>query len=126
MRCTYDPQTAGGKSPDGRKVKSTIHWVAAEDAVDAEIRLYEHLLNISNPGEMDPNRDWLEYLNPDSLKVLSNCKVEPSLLDSTPGEGFQFERMGYFSVDQDSTNEKLVFNRTVTLKDDWAKIQKKS
>lgn len=126
LRCTYDPETAGGKAPDGRKVKATIHWVAGCDAVDAEVRLYEHLLSVSNPGDMDPEKDWLEYLNPDSLKVLSNCKVEPSLLDAKVGEGFQFERMGYFSVDKDSTPEKLVFNRTVSLKDEWAKIQKKS
>ena len=126
LRCTYDPATAGGKSPDGRKVKATIHWVSAEDAVDAEVRLYEHLLTVDNPGDMDPNKDWLEYLNPDSLKVLANCKVEPSLVESNIGEGFQFERMGYYSVDKDSTKDKLVFNRTVSLKDEWAKIQKKS
>lgn len=125
LRCTYDPETAGGKAPDGRKVKATLHWVCAEDAVDAEIRLYENLLTVENPGDLDPAKDWLEYLNPNSLTVLQNCKVEPSLLQSQPGDGFQFERVGYFSVDQDTTDGKLVFNRTVSLKDEWAKIQKK-
>lgn len=125
LRCTYDPESAGGKAPDGRKVKATLHWVCAEDAVDAEIRLYENLLTVENPGDLDPAKDWLEYLNPNSLTVLQNCKVEPSLLQSQPGDGFQFERVGYFSVDQDTTDGKLVFNRTVSLKDEWAKIQKK-
>ena len=126
LRCTYDPETSGGKAPDGRKVKATLHWVSAEEAVDAEIRLYEHLLTVENPAEIDSGQDWLEFINPESKKVLSHCKVERSLLNSKTGEGFQFERMGYFSVDQDSRDNQLVFNRTVSLKDEWAKIKKKS
>jgi glutaminyl-tRNA synthetase len=125
LRCTYDPETAGGKAPDGRKVKATIHWVSAEDSVDAEVRLYEHLLTVENPAEIDSGQDWLQFINADSKRVLSHCKVEPSLLNSKVGEGFQFERMGYFSVDQDSKDHQLVFNRTVSLKDEWAKLRKK-
>ncbi len=124
LRCTYDPATAGGKSPDGRKVKATIHWLNADDAVDAEVRLYEHLLSFENPGDMEEGPDWLKSINPNSRTVLNNAKVEPSLASASVGESFQFERMGYFAVDKDSTAEKLVFNRTVTLKDDWAKTKK--
>lgn len=125
LRCTYDPATAGGKSPDGRKVKATLHWVSAEDAVDAEIRLYEHLLTVEDPGTMEKDRDWLEYINPKSCTVLAGCKVESGLRDSAIADRFQFERVGYFAVDPDSSGEKLVFNRTVSLKDDWAKIRGK-
>lgn len=125
LRCTYDPATAGGKSPDGRKVKATLHWVSAEDAVDAEIRLYEHLLTVEDPGTMEKDRDWLEYINPNSCTVLAGCKVESGLRNAAIADRFQFERVGYFAVDPDSSGEKLVFNRTVSLKDDWAKIRGK-
>jgi glutaminyl-tRNA synthetase len=125
LRCTYDPATAGGKSPDGRKVKATLHWVSAEDAVDAEIRLYEHLLTVEDPGTMEKDRDWLEYINPNSCTVLAGCKVESGLRNAAIADRFQFERVGYFAVDPDSSGEKLVFNRTVSLKDDWAKIREK-
>lgn len=126
LRCTYDPETAGGKAPDGRKVKGTIHWVSAEHAVDAEVRLYEHLFTQENPSDVPEGVDWKDLLNPDSLKVLDQCKLEPSLAAAQPGERFQFERNGYFCVDaQDSTADKLVFNRTVSLKDGWSKAKKK-
>ena len=126
LRCTYDPETAGGKAPDGRKVKGTIHWVSAQHAVDAEIRLYEHLFTQENPADVPEGMDWKELLNPDSLNVLTGCKLEPSLAEAQPGERFQFERNGYFCVDsKDSTSENLVFNRTVALKDTWSKVQKK-
>ncbi|MEE2826048.1 MAG: glutamine--tRNA ligase, partial [Planctomycetota bacterium] len=126
LRCTYDPETAGGKAPDGRKVKGTIHWVSARHAVDAEIRLYEHLFTQENPSDVPDGMDWKELLNPDSLQILSGCKLEPSLSEAQPGERFQFERNGYFCVDsKDSTSENLVFNRTVPLKDTWSKVQKR-
>ena len=120
LRCTYDPATRGGQSPDGRKVKGTIHWVSAKHAVDAEVRLYEHLFTSERPDE-EP--DFLFTFNPDSLKVIPKAKVEPSLADSRPGDRFQFERLGYFAVDPDSTPDSPVFNRTVTLRDTWAKIK---
>ena len=127
LRCTYDPETAGGKAPDGRKVKGTIHWVSAEHAVDAEVRLYEHLFTQENPSDVPEGVDWKELLNPDSLKVLTHCKLEPSLAEAQSGDRFQFERNGYFCVDaQDSTADKLVFNRTVSLKDGWSKAKKKN
>ena len=117
LRCTYDPATAGGKSPDGRKVKATIHWLNAGDAVDAEVRLYEHLLSFENPGDMEEGPDWLKSINPNSR---NGFKQTPKLSRvwrlQASVESFQFERMGYFAVDKDSTAEKLVFNRTVTLK----------
>ncbi len=126
LRCTYDPETLGGKAPDGRKVKGTIHWVSANHALDAEVRLYETLLATATPDEgLDEDGDWKDNLNPDSLTILKNCKVEPSLLGADPGNQYQFERVGYFCVDPDSTHEQLVFNRTVTLNDSWAKIEKK-
>ncbi|MCH2180514.1 MAG: glutamine--tRNA ligase/YqeY domain fusion protein [Mariniblastus sp.] len=126
LRCTYDPETAGGKAPDGRKVKGTIHWVSAAHAVDAEIRLYEHLFTQENPADVPEGMDWKELLNPDSLKVLTGCKLEPSLAEARPGDRFQFERNGYFCVDsKDSTADQPVFNRTVALKDTWSKVQKK-
>ena len=126
LRCTYDPETRGGQAPDGRKVKGTIHWVSADHAVDAEIRLYDHLFETQNPSDVEQGESYLDKLNPKSLEVLSNCKLEPSLADAQPGERFQFERVGYFCVDSKETNsDKPVFNRSVTLRDTWAKMQKK-
>ena len=125
IHCTYDPETRGGNAPDGRKVKSTIHWVSAEHAANVQVRLYDRLFTVENPAGDKERRDYREFLNPDSLKVLDNCQVEPSLLSAKPGDRFQFERNGYFCVDPDSSSEKLVFNRTVTLRDTWAKISGK-
>jgi glutaminyl-tRNA synthetase len=122
VHCTYDPTTKGGDAQDGRKVKSTIHWVSARHAVPAEVRLYEQIFTVENP---DVGEDLESILNPNSLTVLENCCVEPSLAKAVLGEKIQFERTGYFCVDKDSTAEKLVFNRTVTLKDSWTKEQKK-
>jgi glutaminyl-tRNA synthetase len=125
LRCTYDPATRGGDAPDGRKVKATLHWVAAEQAVEAEVRLYESLFTKENPDDVPEGQDFTATINPKSLEVLSGCKVEPSLKDATVLSRIQFERLGYFCVDSDSSANRLVFNRTVTLKDTWAKIQKK-
>jgi glutaminyl-tRNA synthetase len=121
LHCTYDPETRGGWSKDGRKVQATIHWVSSAHALDAEVRLYERLYNVPNPGEYE---DVLQCLNPNSLEILTACKVEPGLKGATPGSRYQFERQGYFCVDPDATPDKIVFNRTVTLKDTWAKIEK--
>ncbi len=132
LRCTYDPATRGGDSPDGRKVKSTLHWVCAKNAVDAEVRLYENLFTKANPDETLENQDFTAFLNPNSLTKLSGCKVEPYLNDAEPLSRWQFERLGYFcvdpaarcgGVDPDSKNGKLIFNRTATLRDEWAKIK---
>jgi len=125
LHCTYDPATRGGDSPDGRKVKATLHWVSAEHAIDAEVRLYDLLFSRENPNEVEEGKDFTDYINPDSLKVLEDCKVEPYLKDAKPLDRYQFERLGYFCMDKDSKPGKLVFNRTVTLRDQWAKIQKK-
>lgn len=122
--CTYDPASRGGKSPDGRKVKGTIHWVSARHAINAEIRLYDKLFIKEDPLEVEEGKTFIDNLNPDSLKIVEGF-VEPSLKGVKPLEKFQFERVGYFCVDYDSTDEKPVFNRTVTLKDTWAKISKK-
>jgi glutaminyl-tRNA synthetase len=122
LRCTYDPATRGGDAPDGRKVKGTIHWVSAEHAVPAEVRLYDHLFTKPVPGA---DGDVLDDLNPDSLRVLVNCLLEPSLAEAKPGVPLQFERQGYFAPDPDSSPKRLVFNRTVALRDSWAKIRKK-
>jgi glutaminyl-tRNA synthetase len=124
VHCTYDPATRGGNTPDGRKVKGTIHWVSAEHAVEAEVRLYDTLFMKENPGEEEEGKDWLDNINPNSLEVLSACKLEPYLRQAAPGDRYQFERLGYFCVDKDSTPEKPVFNRTVTLRDTWAKIER--
>jgi glutaminyl-tRNA synthetase len=126
IHCTYDPATRGGNAPDGRKVKSTIHWVSAEHAVDAEVRLYDTLFTREDPNQVEEGQDFTANLNPQSLEVLSGAKLEPSLLGAKPGAKYQFERLGYFSVDPDTTPEKLVFNRTVALRDTWAKIEKKT
>jgi glutaminyl-tRNA synthetase len=126
IHCTYDPATRGGNAPDGRKVKSTIHWVSAAHALDAEVRLYETLFTREDPNQVEEGRDFTANLNPQSLEVLTGSKLEPSLRGAKPGTGYQFERLGYFSVDPDTTPEKLVFNRTVALRDTWAKIEKKS
>lgn len=124
LRCTYDPATKGGDAPDGRKVKATIHWVSAPQAIKAEVRLYNHLFLKPNPDDVEEGKDWKSNLNPDSLEILSSCMIEPSLAGAKAGALFQFERLGYFCVDPDSTDAKLVFNRTVTLKDTWARMQK--
>ena len=126
VHCTYDPATRGGNNPpDGRKVKSTIHWVSAAHAVNAEVRIYENLFSKEDPNQTEPGQDFTANLNPNSLEVLTNCKLEPSLANATAGSRYQFERLGYFCVDPDSTPGKPVFNRTVALKDTWAKIEKK-
>jgi glutaminyl-tRNA synthetase len=125
LRCTYDPATRGGDAPDGRKVKATLHWVSASHAVPAEVRLYDHLFTKENPEAVEDGQDFLSNLNPDSLKVIDTAWVEPAVAGAEPLTRYQFERKGYFCVDPDSTSEKLVFNRSVTLKDTWAKMQKK-
>ena len=125
LRCTYDPATHGGNAPDGRKVKSTIHWVSAAHAIDAEARLYETLFTKENPNDLEEGQAFTDLLNPNSLEVVQGCKLEPSLADAAPGASYQFERLGYFCVDTDATPGNLVFNRTVALRDTWAKIEKK-
>jgi glutaminyl-tRNA synthetase len=125
LHCTYDPATRGGNAPDGRKVKSTIHWVSAAHAVESEVRLYDNLFTKENPNEVEDGKDFTANLNPNSLEVLSGCKVEPSLQNAAPGSRYQFERLGYFCVDRDSAPAKLVFNRTIGLRDTWAKIEKR-
>ncbi|MAT12920.1 MAG: glutamine--tRNA ligase [Rhodopirellula sp.] len=127
LRCTYDPETRGGQAPDGRKVKGTIHWVSAEHAVEAEVRLYDHLFQTPNPSDVEEGQSYLDNLNPHSLEVLTDCKLESSLAEAQPGERFQFERLGYFCVDtKESNGTKPIFNRSVTLRDTWAKMQKRS
>jgi glutaminyl-tRNA synthetase len=125
LRCTYDPQTRGGDAPDGRKVKATLHWVSADHALEAEVRLYDSFFTKENPNETEEGKTFKDYINPESLVILKACRVEPGLLGATAGTGCQFERQGYFCTDPDSSSGKLVFNRTVTLKDTWAKISKK-
>jgi len=124
LHCTYDPATRGGDAPDGRKVKSTLHWLSARHAVKAEVRLYEHLFAKANPEDADEGEDFTSNLNPDSLEVLAGCFVEPGLKKASAFERFQFERLGYFCVDPDSRAGKLIFNRTAALRDTWAKIRK--
>jgi glutaminyl-tRNA synthetase len=126
IHCTYDPATRGGNAPDGRKVKSTIHWVSAAHAIPAEIRLYDNLFTRENPDDAPEGQDFTANLNPNSLEVLTSAKLEPSLADASPADRFQFERLGYFCVDRDSKPGHPVFNRTVGLRDTWAKIEKKS
>ncbi len=125
VRCTCDPDSRGGNAPDGRKVKGTIHWVSAQHAIDAEVRLYDRLFKDENPNDVPEGADWKDSLNPDSLEVVAEAKVEPSVAGAEPGTTYQFERNGYFCIDPDSTDEKLVFNRVVALRDTWAKMQKK-
>ncbi len=125
VHCTYDPASKGGNSPDGRKVKSTIHWVSAAHAVDAEVRIYENLFTKENPSDVEPGQDVLDNLNPNSLEIIPDAKVEPSLASTAAGTRYQFERLGYFCVDPDSKPGKPVFNRTVALKDAWARAEKK-
>ena len=125
IHCTYDPESKGGQSPDGRKVRGTIHWACEEDSVDAEVRLYERLFNVENPSDEETNGDYLTNLNPESETILTGCKLEKNIADAKIGDTFQFMRMGYFCVDPDSADGKLVFNRTVGLKDSWSKIVKK-
>jgi len=123
LRCNIDPETRGGYAPDGRKVKSTIHWVSAAHAIDAEVRLYDRLFTVEDPaGQKDAV--FKDFLNPDSLEILKSCKVEPSIKDLKPLDRFQFERLGYFCIDRDTTKDNIVINRTVTLRDTWAKLQK--
>jgi len=126
IHCSYDPATRGGNTPDGRKVKSTIHWVSAAHAVEAEVRLYDNLFVCEDPNQVPEGQDFTANLNPNSLEILSNCKLESCLSAAAPGSRYQFERLGYFCADLDSTPSKLIFNRTVGLRDTWAKIEKKS
>ena len=125
LRCTYDPATKGGDAPDGRKVKATLHWVSAAHAVEAEIRLYDYLFTKENPDETEEGKDYRSNLNPNSLETLNSAKLEPSLTAASPGSRYQFERIGYFCVDsRDSSEGNLVFNRTASLRDSWAKTQR--
>jgi len=124
LHCTYDPETRGGWAPDERKVKATLHWVSAAHAIQAEVRLYDHLFTKEDPEEVNAGEDFTANLNPNSLEVLTSCQLEPSLANAKPGDNYQFERLGYFCVDPDSSDDKLVFNRTATLRDTWAKIEK--
>jgi glutaminyl-tRNA synthetase len=125
VHATYDPATRGGNAPDGRKVKSTIHWVSAAHAIDAEVRIYDNLFSNPDPGDVPEGQDFTANLNPNSLEVVAQAKLEPSLTSAKPGDRYQFERLGYFCVDPDSKPGKPVFNRTVALKDTWAKVEKK-
>jgi len=122
LHCTYDPATRGGDAPDGRKVKATLHWVSAAHAIDAEVRLYDRLFTHEHPGTGDA--DFLTQLNPQSLEVIRNAKLEPSIAAAAPGARYQFERLGYFCADRDTQAGAPVFNRTVTLKDSWAKVER--
>ncbi len=124
VHCTYDPESRGGGTPDGRKVRGTLHWVSADHALEAEVRLYDNLFTQPNPADVEAGPDFTANLNPNSLTVLTACQVEPSLAGAAPGSRYQFLRQGYFAVDPDSSETKLVFNRTVSLRDTWAKIQR--
>lgn len=124
VHCTYDPQTKGGDAPDGRKVKATLHWVSEKHSIPAEVRLYDHLFGVENPYKVEEGDSFKDNLSPDSLKILKDCRLEPLLQNVKPGDAYQFERIGYFCADINSTKEKIIFNRTVTLKDEWAKIKK--
>jgi glutaminyl-tRNA synthetase len=126
VHCTYDPATRGGNAPDGRKVKSTIHWVSAAHALSAEVRIYENLFTKEDANEVEEGQDWIANLNPDSLEIIPEVKLEPSLLSAEAGDRYQFERLGYFAVDPDAKPGALVFNRTVALKDTWARVEKRA
>jgi glutaminyl-tRNA synthetase len=126
VHCTYDPASKGGNSPDGRKVKATIHWVSCQHALSAEVRIYEHLFAKADPYDFPEGGDLFDNLNPNSLEVIPDSKLEPSLADAKLGQYYQFERVGYFCLDSDATAEKKIFNRTLALKDGWAKIEKKT
>jgi glutaminyl-tRNA synthetase len=126
LRCTYDPETRGGYAPDGRKVKATLHWVSAAHAEEIEVRLYARLFTQRDPNDTAEGEDFTDFVNPGSLEVLNSCYIEPCVAGAQPGTIYQFERLGYFCVDPDSIGERLVFNRTVTLRDTWAKIQKRA
>jgi glutaminyl-tRNA synthetase len=126
VHCTYDPLSRGGNSPDGRKVKSTMHWVSAAHAISAEIRLYDKLFTKADPYDLEEGQDVLSNLNPSSIEILTGAKLEPSLASAKLEDRFQFERVGYFCLDPDSSETKKIFNRTLALKDSWAKIEKKA
>jgi len=126
LRCTYDPATRGGDAPDGRRVKATLHWVSAAHAAEAEVRLYDRLFLAENPEQDVPGKTFLDNINPSSLEVLGGCLVEPGLAGAAPGSRFQFERLGYFSVDPESRAGALTFNRIVSLRDAWARLAQKS
>src|SRR5262249_38733314 len=126
IHCTYDPETRGGNTPDGRKVKSTIHWVSADHAVTAEVRVYDNLFLKEDPNEVEEGKDWISNLNPHSLVVIGDAKLELSVAKAESGARSQFERLGYFCVDPDSRPGAPVWNRTVALKDTWAKVEKRS
>jgi glutaminyl-tRNA synthetase len=123
LHCTYDPESRGGWSPDGRRVRGTLHWVSADHSLEAEVRLYDRLFNKINPLDVEEGSDLTSSVNPNSLEALTSCRVEPGLSGAPPGSTVQFERQGYFCVDPDSAGAKLVFNRTVALRDSWAKIE---
>jgi len=125
LHCTYDPATRGGDAPEGRKVKSTLHWVSAAHALPAEVRLYDNLFAKEDPDQAPDGQDFRANINPNSLAVLDCCRVEPAVQKSKPLDRYQFERVGYFCVDPDSSAKKLIFNRTVSLRDRWAKIREK-
>jgi glutaminyl-tRNA synthetase len=125
LRCTYDPASRGGNAPDGRRVKSTLHWVSAPHAIGGEVRLYDRLFSVEDPERVPEGQTFLDNLNPRSLEVLSACRLEPTLAAAAPGMRFQFERLGYFCVDPDSRPGALVFNRTVSLRDTWARIEQR-
>jgi glutaminyl-tRNA synthetase len=126
VHCTYDPDTKGGYAPDGRRVKGTLHWVSVPHAIDAEVRLYDRLFLKDNPMDFGEGEDFTDFINPNSMEVLNSCKVEPSLAGAIAGDKFQFERQGYFCVDPDTTEGSLIFNRTIDLRDTWARIQQKT
>jgi len=125
VRCTYDPETRGGNAPDNRKVKGTIHWVSADHAVPLEVRLFDHLFPAEKPMDVAPGVDWVSTVNPASLETLTDSFGEPNIKDAKPGDSYQFERLGYFCCDPDTNTGKPVFNRSVTLRDTWGKIEKK-